>query len=52
MFNNAFLRSKGFPPYIKNPWNIIDLVVVIASLIDFIVLLNTVEVTDDENSGD
>ena len=52
LFNNSVLRSKGFPPYIKNPWNIIDLVVVIASLIDFIVLLNTVKVTDDENQGD
>jgi hypothetical protein len=54
LFNNATMRMKGFPPYIKNPWNIIDLVVVVASLIDFIVLLQTVNRTntlDNENES-
>ena len=52
LFNNATLREKGFVPYIRNPWNMIDLVVVVASLIDFIVTLNTLlkEVTVDEGN--
>ena len=51
LFNNATMRQKGFPPYIKNPWNIIDLVVVVASLIDFIVLLQTVHRTESGDDG-
>jgi hypothetical protein len=42
-FNNSSLREKGFVSYIRNPWNIIDLVVVIASLVDFIVTLQTLK---------
>jgi len=41
LFNNSTLREKGFLPYIRNPWNIIDLVVVVASLVDFIITLKT-----------
>lgn len=53
LFNNATLREKGFLPYIRNPWNIIDLVVVVASLVDLIVTLKTlndemkIDSTDD-----
>lgn len=53
-FNNSTLREKGFVSYIRNPWNIIDLVVVIASLVDFIVTLQTLneEVKIDNPTGD
>ena len=39
LFNNATLREKGMSPYIRNPWNMLDFVVVVASLIDFIVTI-------------
>ena len=39
LFNNAALREKGMSPYIRNPWNMLDFVVVVASLIDFIVTI-------------
>lgn len=39
LFNNATLREKGMSPYIRNPWNMLDFVVVVASLIDFIVAI-------------
>jgi hypothetical protein len=35
LFNNQTLREKGMSPYIRNPWNMLDFVVVLASLIDF-----------------
>jgi hypothetical protein len=40
-FNNATLRKKGLTPYIRNPWNILDFIVVVSSLIDLIVTINT-----------
>jgi hypothetical protein len=40
MFNNETLRKKGMIPYIRNPWNMLDFVVVVSSLIDFIVTIN------------
>jgi hypothetical protein len=40
-FNNATLRKKGLTPYIRNPWNILDFIVVVSSLIDLVVTINT-----------
>jgi len=45
LFNNQVIREKGMQPYIRNPWNMLDFVVVIASLIDFIVTLKTEPMT-------
>ena len=39
LFNNATLKAKGMTPYIRNPWNMLDFVVVLSSLIDFIFTL-------------
>jgi len=39
LFNNATLRERGMTPYVRNPWNMLDFVVVAASLIDFIVTI-------------
>lgn len=39
--NNQQLKKKGFSPYILDPWNILDFIVVCASLIDFIVTIQT-----------
>jgi hypothetical protein len=37
IFNNATLRARGLTAYLKNPWNLLDFVVVLASVFDFIV---------------
>lgn len=37
LFNNSTLHEKGISPYIRDPWNMLDFVVVVASLLDFIV---------------
>jgi hypothetical protein len=39
LFNNAVLRDRGLGPYIRNPWNLLDFVVVCASILDFAVTL-------------
>jgi len=41
LFNNKTLQQKGMTPYIRNPWNILDFIVVVSSLIDFIVTIQT-----------
>jgi hypothetical protein len=41
LFNNAELRAKGLNPYVRDPWNVLDLVVVVSSLIDFVVALQS-----------
>lgn len=50
IFNSPKLSSRGYEPYIRNPWNIIDFVVVLASLFDFVV---TIQISMDAsaNSG-
>jgi hypothetical protein len=40
-FNNPIIRSKGLTPYIRNPWNQLDFLVVVSALIDFIVTIKT-----------
>ena len=41
LFNNPFLREKGLTAYIRNPWNMLDFVVVVASVIDLLVTINS-----------
>ena len=41
LFNNAVLRERGMTPYIRNPWNMLDFIVVVASLIDFLVTIQS-----------
>lgn len=40
IMNNQAMRDRGFAPYITNPWNMLDFVVVVASLIDFSVTIS------------
>jgi len=37
LFNNIELNKKGISPYVRDPWNMLDFVVVVASLLDFVV---------------
>lgn len=47
--NNNHLKKMNFSPYILDPWNILDFIVVCASLIDFIVTIQTkLEVVKEE----
>lgn len=39
--NNQTLQKQKMSPYILDPWNILDFIVVCASLIDFIVTIQT-----------
>jgi len=39
IFGNNNLQERGMTPYIRNPWNILDFIVVVASLIDFVVTI-------------
>ena len=39
LFNNSVLREKKMGPYIRNPWNILDFIVVCASILDFVVMI-------------
>lgn len=41
LFNNKTLQQKGITPYIRNPWNMLDFIVVVSSLIDFVVTIQT-----------
>jgi len=41
LFNNPFLREKGLTAYIRNPWNMLDFIVVVASVIDLLVTINS-----------
>lgn len=51
-FNNAALREKGLTPYIRNPWNMLDFIVVIASLFDFVILIqSSSKVEGEEDAG-
>jgi hypothetical protein len=39
LFNNSILREKKMGPYIRNPWNMLDFIVVCASILDFVVMI-------------
>ena len=49
--NNQAMRDRGFSPYITNPWNMLDFVVVIASLIDFSVTINNSKQQPEDDDG-
>ena len=55
LFGNKELKKRGMTPYITNPWNMLDFVVVVASLIDFILAVSKgahehkLGVTEEEN---
>jgi hypothetical protein len=41
LFNNKMLRDRGVSPYVRDPWNILDFIVVIASLLDLVVTIKS-----------
>ena len=41
MFSNPVIYDMGLTAYIRNPWNMLDIIVVVASLIDFVVTIQT-----------
>lgn len=41
LFTNQKVINKGQTAYLRNPWNILDFIVVVASLVDFIVTVQT-----------
>lgn len=41
LFNNSILRDRGVSAYVRDPWNILDFIVVIASLLDLIVTIKS-----------
>lgn len=48
---NHEMARKGYTAYIQNPWNILDFIVVVASLFDFIVTIQLSSASDDAGSG-
>jgi len=51
VFQSSTLKQRGFEPYIKNPWNMLDFIVVVSSLFDFIITLQTqfsIKTADDD----
>jgi hypothetical protein len=51
LFNNPVLRERGLHPYIRNPWNMLDFVVVCASILDFAVTLKNNDDGAELSSG-
>jgi len=51
IFNNTALRKLNMSPYIRDPWNILDFIVVCASLVDFIVTIQTKQGPGDQGDG-
>ena len=41
LFNGPILKEKGLTPYIRNPWNMLDFIVVLASIVDLYVMIVT-----------
>ena len=52
LYNNQTLKDRKIDPYIRNAWNILDVIVVAASLLDFVILVKSASASagDDENS--
>lgn len=50
LFNNKKLRAKGMSPYFRDPWNVLDFIVVISSLVDLVVTLRSQE-SESESEG-
>jgi SNF family Na+-dependent transporter len=51
MFNNSTLKEKKIDPYIRNPWNMLDVLVVAASLLDFFILVKSSSSVASEDGG-
>jgi hypothetical protein len=53
LFNNQTLKDRKIEPYIRNAWNILDLIVVAASLLDFVILVKSASASsgNDDNSA-
>jgi hypothetical protein len=52
LFNNGELRSKGISPYIRDAWNVLDFIVVVSSLLDFIVAMQSHIAAANASLGD
>lgn len=54
LFNNPTLQERGLKAYIRNPWNMLDSIVVVASVIDLAVTIQSkgVDISDQDLSGD
>jgi hypothetical protein len=45
------LRDKGYTPYLRNPWNMLDFVVVLASIFDFVVTIKAEQMSEEEQEA-
>jgi hypothetical protein len=48
---NQEMAKKGYTGYMQNPWNILDFIVVVASLFDFIVTIQLSMASDNPDAG-
>lgn len=51
-FNNSTLREKKLDPYMRSPWNVLDIIVVAASLMDFVVMVKASTATEEPEDGE
>ena len=49
--SNNTLKEKKIDAYIKNPWNMLDVLVVAASLLDFAILVASSKSAGSDESG-
>jgi hypothetical protein len=49
--NNNTLKEKKLNAYMTSPWNVLDIIVVAASLMDFVVMVKASGASEDEESG-
>ena len=52
LFNGPMLKDKGFTPYIRNPWNMLDFIVVLASIVDLFVMIKTSNQTEEQQEAE
>jgi hypothetical protein len=50
-FNNDKLKEKKLDPYMKSAWNVLDIIVVAASLMDFVVMVKASGASADDEGG-
>lgn len=52
LFNNPILKERGITAYIRNPWNMLDCIVVVASVIDLVVTINSkgIDITEKDST--
>lgn len=51
-FNNSTLKEKKLDPYMRSPWNVLDIIVVAASLMDFVVMVKASTATQEPEGGE